>query len=142
MTGNAAALAAAVLFGGAATVLWGVFDALRAACGKSIIVDFVLDTVWWITAAAAFCVCMWYTVNMRLRGFEFFGAAIGALLAGFLILKPIKRVFEIIFKIFFKIIRLILKILLTPYTFLYKILVVPINRVNRVRYPKKEKGGK
>lgn len=125
MTGELYALIFSILFGVGAVLLWGVFDVLRTIL-KNTFWDFIFDVCWWVLAASSFCVCMWHTVNMELRAFEFFGIVIGAVFGGFLLLKPVKRIFTIILGGILKIIQFILKILLTPCVFLYKILVVRI----------------
>ena len=124
MTGEGYALGASVMSGIFAVVLWAFFDALRKTAKRNTVLDILCDTAWIAMTMGVFCAAVWYTANMRFRGFMFIGVAVGGILAYFVIFPVLVRLFSLFFKIFFKIIKFIFKILLTPAFFLYKILVV------------------
>lgn len=120
------AFIAAILCGVGAALLWHAFGALRITLGSGAITDGVLDLVWWVTIAVAFSICMWQFTALRIRFFEFLGVGIGGIFTHFALGRVLDYVFGIVFAVFLKIIRFIFKILLTPWTFLYKILIVGI----------------
>ncbi len=120
------AFIASVLCGVFAVVFWYAIDALRTALNARAVANGLLDILWWLTVAGIFSVCMWEIISLRIRFFEFLGVGIGAISCNFIFGKPLNWLFGLIFGIFLKIIQFIFKILLTPWTFLYKILIVGI----------------
>lgn len=121
-----------------------VFFFAMTACGA--VISFLLDifrafriTVKPCTAAVAlsdilFCAsamfitmaCVWNLNSGIFRFYEIAGMILGGTLYFSTISKWILRLFIFIFANILKIGKIILKILLTPLSFLYKILIVPI----------------
>lgn len=124
MTAELWAFAAAVVCGVLAVVLWNAAEAFKNVFGARAAAEYVSDILWWICVCSVFCICMWQILNLRIRFFEFIGVGLGAFLCAVTISAPVKYLFGLFFEIILKIIQFILKILLTPWTFLYKILIV------------------
>ena len=124
MTAEMYAFISAIACGMLSVILWNVTEALRnAICAKAVINGF-LDVIWWVVVSVVFSICMWEIISLKIRAFEFIGVGIGAVVCHITLARPIRYVCGKIFGFFFKIIQFIFKILLTPWTFLYKILVV------------------
>ena len=115
-----------VLSGAVSVALWSVLDVLRQGVGDNRFINFILDLIWWAISAGLFCVCIWHANSMELRFFELTGVGIGAVLYYLTLYRPIRWVFAVFLGAIVKIIKFIFKILLTPWAFLYKILVVGI----------------
>lgn len=115
MSPQAWAFLLSVLCGFFAIVLLGV----RNAIDGGFVVNIIADVIWWCVAFFLFAFCMWKTVAFELRFFQLIGVGIGAVLAHFTVERIMAKITRFL-------LRLIFKILLTPWTFLYKILVVPI----------------
>ncbi len=94
---------------------------IRNTISAGLCMSIVLDVLWWTIAAGMFIFCMWETVTFDVRFFQIIGAGAGAVLEHFTIGKFVAKFAVFLF-------GLIFKILLTPWVFLYKIIVVPINR--------------
>lgn len=117
MTPEAWAFVLSVICGFVAMSILDVRNAISAGPGISII----LDVLWWCVAAGMFAFCMWQTVDFNVRFFQIIGAGTGAVLEHFTIGRFVAKFAVFLFGVIFK-------ILLTPWAFLYKIIVVPINR--------------
>lgn len=109
--------------GAAMLLLWDIFGGMRRAFARGILINIILDTIWWFASVSAFLWCMWKTVALELRFFEGFAVVFGAAIYKFTLSRAAKRFFCFFFDIVLKIIRFILKILLTPALFLYKMLI-------------------
>lgn len=133
MSPQSSMFAAAVACGAAAILLWDVFHQLRMLFFKGIVVNIILDILWWSCVAYVFVSSMWYYGFMNLRFFVFFGFAAGAFLYRITLSRVVGQCFLGFFTIFYKIIKIIFKILLTPAAFLYKILIVNIIIKRRTR---------
>ena len=131
MTNEMYAFICAIACGMLSVILWNITEALRNSMRAKAVLNGILDVLWWVTVVVVFCICVWEIVNFRIRAFEFIGVGIGAIFCHITLAKPIRYVCGLIFGIFFKIIQFIFKILLTPWTFLYKILVV--DKISRMR---------
>lgn len=130
MTGDSRAFLYCAACAASMAALFDFFDCVRFKVIKAAAVDFLMDTVWWITAAVVIGICLWESNSFSLRMYEAVGAAIGLISYRLILHRALKCLFcfvlGIIVKIFciiFKIIKRILKILLTPALFLYKILI-------------------
>lgn len=117
MSPEAWAFLLAILCGFFAIVLLGV----RNAIDGGLVINIIADVIWWGVAFLMFVYCMWQTVAFEIRFFQIIGVGLGAILAHFTVERLITK-----FTRFLS--GLIFKILLTPWAFLYKILVVPILR--------------
>ena len=117
-----------ILCGACSVALWGTFETMRKTVRCNTLINFIFDLVWWALSVGFFCVCIWLANSMQLRFFEMIGVGLGAVLYYLTLYKPIMWIFGIVFGGVVKIIKFIFKILLTPWTFLYKILVVGIIR--------------
>ncbi len=112
-----------IVCGAALSALFDLFRAARMAAKQGTVAVNVSDTVFWIVAAFALTACVWNFNGGIFRFYEVVGVILGCVFY-FLILK----LFLLIIKNILKFAGLILKILLTPWRFLYKILVVPVKR--------------
>lgn len=96
----------------------------RNAIDRGLFLSILLDICWWGIVSVMFVYCMWQSVAFEVRLFQIIGVGIGALLAHF----TVQKLFNTITKWF---LTVIFKLLLTPWTFLYKIIIVPICRAVR-----------
>ena len=136
MTAEMYAFISAIACGMLSVRLWNIIGALRnAICAKAVINGF-LDVLWWVVSAVVFSICMWEIISLKIRAFEFIGVGIGAIVCYITLARPIRYVCGKIFGFFFKIIQFIFKILLTPWAFLYKILVVEKSRKPHLKFRK------
>lgn len=117
MTSEASAFLFSVLCGAIAMMLLEVRNTISAGIFMSII----LDVLWWSITMGIFAFFMWQTVSFDVRLFQIIGAGAGALLEHITIGRFVANLVVFLF-------GLIFKILLTPWVFLYKIIVVPIRR--------------
>ncbi len=117
MTPEVWAFFLSVLCGAVAMALLEIRNTISAGLFMSII----LDILWWSVSAGIFVFCMWQTVTFDVRFFQIIGFVTGALLEHITIGRFVAKFAGFLF-------RLIFKILLTPWVFLYKIIIVPINR--------------
>lgn len=131
MTNEVYAFICAIVCGMLSVILWNIIEALRNSMRAKAVLNGILDVLWWVIVAIVFCMCMWEIINLKIRAFEFIGVGIGAILCHITLARPIRYISGLIFGIFFKIIQFIFKILLTPWTFLYKILIV--DKISKVR---------
>ena len=132
MTAEMYAFISAIACGMLSVILWNITEALRnTICAKAVI-NGVLDVLWWVVVTVVFSICMWEIISLKIRAFEFIGVGIGAIVCYITLARPIRYVCGIIFEFFFK-------ILLTPWTFLYKILVVEIFQKTKLKSGKVEK---
>lgn len=130
MTGDSRAFLYCAVCAASMAALFDFFDCVRLRVIKAAAVDFLMDTIWWITAAVVISVCLWESNSFALRMYEAVGAAIGLISYRLILHRALKcffcfvlGIFVKVFCIIFKIIKRILKILLTPALFLYKILI-------------------
>ena len=128
MTAEMYAFISAIACGMLSVILWNITEALRNTIRAKAVINGVMDALWWVVTAVVFSICMWEIISLKIRAFEFIGVGIGAIVCHITLARPIRYVCGKIFGFFFKIIQFIFKILLTPWTFLYKILVVVIFR--------------
>ncbi len=124
MTAEMYAFISAIACGMLSVILWNVTEALRNTIRAKAVINGFLDVLWWVVLVVVFSICMWEIISLKIRAFEFIGVGIGAIVCHITLARPIRYVCRKIFGFFFKIIQFIFKILLTPWTFLYKILVV------------------
>lgn len=124
MTAEMYAFISAIACGMLSVILWNITEALRNTIRAKAVINGVMDALWWVVTAVVFSICMWEITSLKIRAFEFIGVGIGAIVCHITLARPIRYVCGKIFGFFFKIIQFIFKILLTPWTFLYKILVV------------------
>ena len=132
MTAEMYAFISAIACGMLSVILWNVTEALRNSIRAKAVINGFLDVIWWVVVSVVFCICMWEIISLKIRAFEFIGVGIGAILCHITLARPIRFVCGKIFGFFFKIIQFIFKILLTPWTFLYKILVV--DKISKLRF--------
>lgn len=132
MTAEMYAFISAIACGMLSVILWNVTEALRNSIRAKAVINGFLDVIWWVVVSVVFCICMWEIISLKIRAFEFIGVGIGAILCHITLARPIRFVCGKIFGFFFKIIQFIFKILLTPWTFLYKILVV--DKLSKLRF--------
>lgn len=132
MTNELYAFICAIVCGILSVILWNITEAFRNSIRAKAVINGILDVLWWVVAVVVFCMCMWEIINLKIRAFEFIGVGIGAFLCHITLARPIRYVSGLIFGFFFKIIQFIFKILLTPWTFLYKILVV--DKISKLRF--------
>ncbi len=132
MTAEMYAFISAIACGMLSVILWNITEALRNAIRAKAVINGFLDVIWWVVVSVVFCICMWEIISLKIRAFEFIGVGIGAILCHITLARPIRFVCGKIFGFFFKIIQFIFKILLTPWTFLYKILVV--DKLSKLRF--------
>lgn len=130
MTGDTKAFLCCMVCTAAMMALLDFFSCIRLKVIKSAATDFIMDTVWWITAVGAVSFCLWKSNSFSLRLYELVSAVLGIIFYKIMFSRLLKWTFCLIlgiivkiFSIFFKIIKRIFKILLTPALFLYKILV-------------------
>ena len=107
-------------------LLWDILGGMRRSFARGVVINIILDIIWWFASVSAFLWCMWRTVALELRFFEAFAVVLGAALYKFTLSRYTKRLFFFIFSAITKIIKLIFKILLTPAQFLYKIIYIRI----------------
>ncbi len=117
MTPEAWAFVLSVFCGFLAMVLLDVRNAISVGLFLSV----VLDALWWCGVAVMFAFGMWHTVAFDVRFFQIIGAGAGALIEHLTIGRFMTKFAGYLFGV-------ILKILLTPWAFLYKIIIVPIHR--------------
>ena len=127
MTGQVYAFLASILCGMFAVAVWYGLEAFREVFCVNRFINAILDVIWWTAVTALLCYCLWCTVSLDIRLFEFIGVGIGVFFCYITLGKCLKLIFSAFLTIFLKIIRFIFKILLTPWTFLYKILIVEKN---------------
>ena len=136
MTAEMYAFISAIACGMLSVILWNIIGALRNAIHTKAVINGFLDVLWWVVSAVVFSICMWELISLKIRAFEFRGVGIGAIVCYITLARPIRYVCGKIFGFFFKIIQFIFKILLTPWAFLYKILVVEKSRKPHLKFRK------
>ena len=105
-----------------------LFDAFRGAhyvLKKHDVIVIISDVVYWAAVCAIVILSLWRLNNGEIRGYEFMGLALGAVLYFLTVSAYVYKFFLTINVVFVKIILHIYKILLTLRQFLYKITVVP-----------------
>lgn len=117
-----------VLCGGGIMLVFDLFRAVRMAIKAGNAVTAVSDVLF--CAVAMFCAvaCVWNINSGIFRFYELIGLILGGIFYFLLLSKWILKLFLFIIENILKFVRLIFKILLTPPLFLYKILVVPIQK--------------
>lgn len=118
MTPEVISLILSVGCGVTAVILLGIRNAIRGG----MIINIFADVLWWIVSLGLFMFCMWETVDFRVRFFHIIGVGLGVTMAYFTICRFVTAFAGWLF-------RLIFKILLTPWAFLYKIVIVLINKI-------------
>lgn len=134
------ALAAMTICGGACTLLFDIFRAVRTVKKHGKLMLAVEDFCFCVLSTALVWKCLWNFNGGELRLFEVLGFVIGAILYILLLQKVFFLFFTVIFKNIFKFFDFILQILLTPLRFLYKILLVPLFRRQKAQGIKHNKG--
>ena len=105
-----------------------LFDAFRGAhyvLKKHDVIVIISDVVYWAAVCAIVIFSLWRLNNGEIRGYEFMGLTLGAVLYFLTVSAYVYKFFLTINVVFVKIILHIYKILLTLRQFLYKITVVP-----------------
>lgn len=105
---------------------WDMLGGMRRSFARGVLINTVLDVLWWLVSVSAFLWCLWHTELLQLRFFEAFAVVFGAVIYKITVSGIIKRLFFAFFSAIQKIIQFIFKILLTPGRFLYKILYICI----------------
>lgn len=118
MTPEMISLILSVGCGVAAIILLGIRNAIRGGY----VVNILADVLWWFFSAGLFVYCMWETVDFRVRFFHIIGVGVGASLSYFTICRFVTTFVRWLFMVIFK-------FLLTPWTFLYKIVIALIIKV-------------
>ena len=122
-----------------------LFDAFRGAhyvLKKHDIIVIISDIIYWAAVCATIIYSIWHLNYGEIRGYEFAGLVIGAVLYFLTVSEYVYKFFLTINVICVKIIGCISKILLTVRGFLYKITVIPVKgAVGRLRGRKKINGG-
>ena len=136
MTAEMYAFISAIACGMLSVILWNIIGALRNTIHTKAVINGFLDVLWWVVSAVVFSICMWEIISLKVSAFEFIGVGIGAIVCYITLARPIRYVCGKIFGFFFKIIQFIFKILLTPWAFLYKILVVEKSRKPHLKFRK------
>ena len=125
MSGELTAFALSAACGASVLLLWDFMHGMRHTFVRGIAGNIILDIAWWFISVSAFLWCLWETVALKLRFFEAFAAAGGAVLYHFTVSPVLRHCFCVFFDIISKIFQFIFKILLTPARFLDKILIEP-----------------
>lgn len=128
--------------GAALSVLFDLLRAFRRIIKQGTVAVNVSDTLFWIMAAFVVTACVWNFNGGIFRIYEVVGILLGCVFYFLLLSRWILKAFLFIIENILKFVRLILKILLTPWGFLYKILIVPVkfailNKIREVREKRK-----
>ena len=111
-----------------------LFDAFRGAhyvLKKHDVIVIISDIVYWVAACAIIIYSLWQLNSGEIRGYEFVGLTLGAVLYFLTVSAYVYKFFLTINVTFVKIIGHIYKILLTLRAFLYKITVVPVKAAQK-----------
>ena len=117
-----------VACGGGISVLFDLFRAFRIEIKPPAWAVAVSDVLFCAVSMFFIVACVWNFNSGIFRFYEIIGLILGGVFYFSLLSKWILKLFLFIIKNILKFVKLILKILLTPPLFLYKILVVPIQR--------------
>ena len=117
-----------VVCGAAISVLYDFMRALRSVTRAGAVLTAVSDVIFVFASFIAAAGCIRYFGNGRIRVYEAIGLAIGATFYFTVLSGIMYRIFFWCIKKFLRITSFIFKILLTPLLFLYKILVVPVQK--------------
>ena len=112
--------------GMACSVLFDAFRGAHYVLKKHDVIVIISDVIYWAAVCAIVIYSLWRLNNGEIRGYEFVGLALGAVLYFLTVSAYVYKFFLKINLIFVKIIGYIYKILLTLRAFLYKITVMPI----------------
>lgn len=118
MTPEAVSLILSAGCGAIAIILLGIRNAIHGG----MLINILADILWWLVSLGLFVLCMWETVDFRVRFFHIIGFGTGAVLAYFTVGRIVTVFAGWLFRVIFK-------ILLTPWAFLYKIVIVLISKV-------------
>ena len=122
-----------------------LFDAFRGAhyvLRKHDVIVIISDVLYWAAVCAVIIFSLWFLNNGEIRGYEFAGLVLGAMLYFLTVSRYVYKFFLTINAICVKITGYIYKILLTLRIFLYKITVVPVAGIaRRLRNKKRISGG-
>ncbi len=118
MTPEVFSLLLAVGCGFTAMILLGIRNAIRGG----LVINVLADVLWWVVALGMFVFCMWKSVNFSVRFYHIIGVGTGAVLSYFTIGRFVSVFAGWLFRVIFK-------ILLTPWAFLYKIVIVLISKI-------------
>ena len=122
-----------------------LFDAFRGAhyvLKKHDVIVIISDVIYWVAVCATVIFSLWFLNNGEIRGYEFAGLILGAVLYFLTVSAYVYTFFLTINLIFVKIIGYIYKILFTLFTFLYKITVAPVKGVRKkIRNNRRINGG-
>lgn len=108
------------------SLLLDIFRAFRITVKPCTAAVALSDVLFCASAMFIILACVWNLNSGIFRFYEIVGMLLGAILYFSTLSKWILRIFIFIFEKILKLGKIILKILLTPLSFLYKILVVPI----------------
>lgn len=115
-------------------IIMALYDVLSVATKKeqySILVCNIFDGIFLVCACAIMIFILLSVSNGYIRGFEFIGAFIGAIVYKLTLSPLLLFVFSKIIEIIFLIFRFFLKLLLTPLQFMYKIIYNTISVLYR-----------
>ena len=122
-----------------------LFDAFRGAhyvLKKHDVIVIISDVIYWAVVCAIIIYSLWYLNTGTIRGYEFAGLIIGAVLYFCTVSRYVYKFFLTISVLCVKIFMYIYKILLTLRGFLYKITVVPAMAVvSKLKKTKRINGG-
>lgn len=119
---------AMVVCGGGISVLFDLFRAFRIETKMAVWAVALSDGLFCAVSMFFIAACVWNFNNGAFRFYEIVGLILGGVFYFSLLSKWILKLFLFIIKNILKFVKIILKILLTPPLFLYKILVVPIQK--------------
>ena len=137
------ALIALIICGSATGLIFDIFRAMRAAGKNGVLITVFGDVLFWIISMYMTARCLWIFNNGEIRLFEILGFVFGLFLYILLLEKVILKIFTFVFKNIFNFIDLIYQILLTPFKFLYKIIVVSLyTKLKEKQKSRKVKGHK
>lgn len=120
-----------VVCGGAISMLFDLFRACRIEIKPPDWAVAVSDVLFCAISVFFIVACVWNFNSGIFRFYEIIGLVLGGVFYFSLLSKWILRLFLFIIENILKFVKLILKILLTPWLFLYKILIVPIQNCIR-----------
>lgn len=103
-------------------LVYDLFRTIRRASGCSKLFVQVQDGAFWLIALGIMFYVIFTVNNGTVRFYEILGAALGAVLYGFLLSGLVLKILYTLLRLFSEIFKVFLKILLTPLVFLYNIL--------------------
>lgn len=122
------------LAGAVIGVVRDCFLMIKKKGGEEKLLSDILDIIFWSVAAVIMFSVIFFANNGHIRGFEFLGVILGAIIYSFTVSRAVIAGFDILYKIFLRIFKFFFKILLTPLVFLYNIVFKGIMFIFRPVY--------